>query len=205
MSPAQPPAYPDVSALILAGGASRRMGTDKAFLEIDGVPLIRRVQAVVAPLFADVLIAAGRETPGRGPFPGRVLYDETPGLGPLGGLVSGLKAASTPWVFMVACDMPYLDPRIIARVLAERADGLLAVVPESPGGPESCHALYARAALPLIEAALAGGERAPYRLFGRLNARIVPKAAIAAIDPTFRSLANLNTRQDLMGGRGRGA
>ena len=191
--------FPDVTALILAGGASKRMGADKAFLDVDGVPLIARVYAVLAPLFAEVLIAAGTETPGRGPFPARVLYDATPGQGPLGGLVTGLKAARTPWVFMVACDMPNLDPKVIARIVAERAEGLLAVVPESPGGPESCHALYARAALPLIEAAMAEGERAPYRLFGRLRARLIPKAEIAAIDPTFRSLANLNTPDDLKG------
>lgn len=189
--------YPDITGLILAGGASRRMGTDKAFLVIDGVPLIERVHRVLAPLFAEVLIAAGSRTPERGPFPARALYDETPGQGPLGGLVAGLKAAHTPWLFMVACDMPSLDPRVIARIVEARAEGLLAVVPESPGGPESCHALYARAALPVIEAAMAAGERAPHRLFGRLHARLIPKAEIGAIDPTFRSLANLNTRDDL--------
>lgn len=194
-----------MTGLILAGGVSRRMGVDKAFLEVDGVPLVRRVHAVVEPLFAAIFVAVGREIPGRGPFPGRVLYDEMPGLGPLGGLVSGLKSASTPWVFMVACDMPYLDPRVIARIVAERAEGLLAVVPESPGGPESCHALYARAALPALEAALAEGERAPYRLFGRLNARLIPKSEIAAIDPTFRALSNLNTRDDLLTARGKDA
>jgi molybdopterin-guanine dinucleotide biosynthesis protein A len=191
------PHYPDITGLILAGGASRRMGTDKAFLVIDGVPLIERVHRVLAPLFAEVLVAAGPRTPERGPFPARPLYDETPGQGPLGGLVAGLKAARTPWVFMVACDMPSLDPRVIAHIADARVEGLLAVVPESPGGPESCHALYARAALPVIEAAMAEGERAPHRLFGRLHAHLIPKAEIAAIDPTFRSLANLNTRDDL--------
>jgi molybdopterin-guanine dinucleotide biosynthesis protein A len=191
------PRYPDITGLILAGGQSKRMGTDKAFLKIAGVPLIVRVHTVLAPLFADVLIAAGSRTPKRGPFPARALYDPTPGQGPLAGLVTGLKAARTPWLFMVACDMPNLDPKVIARILDERADGLLAVVPESPGGPESCHALYARAALPVIEAAMAEGERAPHRLFNRLHAHIIPKAEIAAIDPTFRSLANLNTRDDL--------
>jgi len=189
--------YPDVTGLILAGGASRRMGVDKAFLEIDGVPLIERIHRVLAPLFAEVLIAAGAPAPERGPFPARVLHDDTPGQGPLGGLVAGLKAARTPWVFMVACDMPSLDPKVIARIVEARAEGLLAVVPESPGGPESCHALYARAALPVIEAAMAEGERAPHRLFHRLHAHLIPKAEIAAIDPTFRSLANLNTRDDL--------
>lgn len=194
--------YPDITALILAGGASKRMGVDKAFLKVDGVPLIERVHAVLAPLFAEVLVAAGAPDPKRGPFPGRAIYDETPGQGPLGGLVSGLRAAKTPWLFMVACDMPNLDPRVIARVVEERAvferDGsVLAVVPESQGGLESCHALYAKTALPVIEAAMAGGERAPHRLFGRLHARIVAKAEIAAIDPTFRALANLNTRDDL--------
>jgi molybdopterin-guanine dinucleotide biosynthesis protein A len=110
------PSYPDITGLILAGGASRRMGADKAFLEIEGQPLIARVHAVLAPLFAEVLIAAGSPTPERGPFPARALYDETPGQGPLGGLVAGLKVARTPWVFMVACDMPTLDPRVIAHV-----------------------------------------------------------------------------------------
>jgi molybdopterin-guanine dinucleotide biosynthesis protein A len=191
------PAYPDVTGLILAGGASRRMGTDKAFLEIEGEPLVARIHRVLTPLFAEVLIAAGDGARKRGPFPGRVLYDDTPGQGPLGGLVAGLKAARTPWVFMVACDMPNLDPKVIARVIAERTAGLLAVVPESPGGPESCHALYARTALPVIETAMAEGERAPHRLFVRLRARLIPKAEIAAVDPTFRSLANLNSRDDL--------
>ena len=189
--------YPDITALILAGGASTRMGSDKAFLDYGGTPLIARVHAVLAPLFAEVLIAAGTETPGRGPFPARAIYDATPGLGPLGGLVSGLKAATTPWLFMVACDMPNLDSSVIARVVSERGPGILAVVPESAGGLESCHALYARAALPIIEAAMAEGERAPHRLFRRLAARIVAKAEIAKLDPPVRSLANLNTPDDL--------
>jgi molybdopterin-guanine dinucleotide biosynthesis protein A len=189
--------YPDVTALILAGGASTRMGVDKAFLTYEGTPLITRVHDVLAPLFADVLIAAGTETPGRGPFPARALYDAMPGLGPLAGLVAGLKAAQTPWLFMVACDMPHLDPRVIARVVAERGPGIMAVVPESAGGLESCHALYAKAALPAIEAAMAEGERAPHRLFHRIATHIVPKTEIAALDPTFRSLANLNTPDDL--------
>lgn len=192
--------YSDITALILAGGASTRMGVDKAFLDYAGTPLIVRVHAVLAPLFAEVLVAAGAETAGRGPFPARAVYDETPGLGPLGGLVSGLKAARTPWLFMVACDMPNLDPNVIARVVSERGPGVTAVVPESAGGLESCHALYARAALPAIEAAMAEGERAPHRLFRRLHARIVAKDDIAALDPTFRSLANLNTPDDLKSG-----
>jgi molybdopterin-guanine dinucleotide biosynthesis protein A len=191
--------YADITGLILAGGASRRMGTDKAFLPVEGVPLIVRVHAVLAPLFAEVLIAAGRETPGRGPFPARVVYDEVPGLGPLGGVVAGLKTATTPWVFAFACDMPNLDARVIERIARERAEGIPVVTPESPGGVESCHALYARAALPMIEAALAEGERAPHRLFRRIGAQVIPKAEIAAIDPEFRSLANLNTPDDLKG------
>ena len=196
-SPLRSSTYADVTALILAGGASTRMGADKAFLAYEGTPLITRVHSVLAPLFAEVLIAAGTETPGRGPFPAHTLYDAAPGLGPLAGLVAGLKAAKTPWLFMVACDMPHLDPKVIARVVAERGPGIMAVVPESAGGLESCHALYAKTALPAIEAAMAEGERAPHRLFRRLDARIVPKAEIAGLDPTFRSLANLNTPDDL--------
>jgi molybdopterin-guanine dinucleotide biosynthesis protein A len=200
MNPQAFPPHDDITALILAGGRSLRMGVDKAFIEVDGVTLIERVHGVLKPLFAEVLTAAGTADTKRGPFPGRVVYDETPDQGPLGGLVSGLKAAKTPWLFMVACDMPYLDPRVIEGVVSERRDGLLAVVPESKGGLESCHALYARAALPVIEQAMAAGERAPYRLFEKLNARIVAKAAIAAIDPTFRALSNLNTPDDLKRG-----
>jgi molybdopterin-guanine dinucleotide biosynthesis protein A len=196
-NPPFPQPYSDISALILAGGASTRMGKDKAFLEVDGMPLVERVHDILAPLFAEVLVAVGTYNSKRGPFPGCVLHDATPGLGPLGGLVAGLKAVKTPWLFMVACDMPYLDPRVIARVVSERRDGLLAVVPESAGGLESCHALYAKAALPIIEQAMANGERAPYRLFERLNTRIIPQAEIAALDPTFRTLSNLNTPADL--------
>ena len=104
-------------------------------------------------------------------------------------------------VFLAALVLGALVQFVLGGALAlgrrVPAAGALAVVPESGSGLESCHALYAKAARPVIAAAMAAGERAPHRLFARLDARIVAKAALAAIDPTFRSLANLNTRDDL--------
>jgi len=123
MSSRPSPEFPDVSAAILAGGMATRMGgTDKAFLELGGQAILDRQLAVLRPRFAEVIVSLGAEVPGpaaAAAFSARglvVVQDEFESSGPLAGLHSALESCRTPWLFAVACDMPFLDGGLIDRI-----------------------------------------------------------------------------------------
>jgi molybdopterin-guanine dinucleotide biosynthesis protein A len=199
----------EFSGIILAGGQSRRMGTDKALIEFDGHPLIRRVLDVLAGLSDDVVIvtnAPERYTR----FRVRLVGDVFPGKGVLGGIYSGLLAAQHPYSFVVGCDMPFLSGALL-RWMAELAPGCDVLVPwlGSGAGPTTevpakaqdmhpLHAIYSQACLPAIERALAGGDLRAIAFFADVYVCYLPPEEIDRIDPGRRSLMNLNTPDDLI-------
>jgi len=100
----------DCTAIVMAGGDSRRMGTDKAGILIDGQTLLQSVITTMQQLFSQVIVSvrqprAGIDLP--------QVCDEQHDGGPLAGLVAGLNHISTPWAFMVACDMPFVVPEVV--------------------------------------------------------------------------------------------
>src|SRR5262245_34304649 len=94
------------SAIIIAGGRSRRMGRPKAWLPLGGVPMLTQVITRVRPLTREIIVvaAAEQELP---PLEARVLYDPAPDLGPLPALALGLAAVTTPYAFAFGCDTPF--------------------------------------------------------------------------------------------------
>jgi molybdopterin-guanine dinucleotide biosynthesis protein A len=178
----------DASAVILAGGGSRRMGQDKSLLTVGRGPLIQRIADQLAPLFPEVLVSAN--DPDKYRFLGLpVVPDEVPGQGPLMGILSSLKAARRDPMLAVACDIPVLDP-VFLRDLVRRARKADVVMPLSPDGrPEPVLAVYGRAFAATAAAALAEGKR-----------RIVDGLPGLAVDhPPMPPgwYHNLNTRADL--------
>jgi molybdenum cofactor guanylyltransferase len=145
-----------VCAGILAGGASSRMGTDKALLDFRGRPLIAHQLEILRGLFDEVLIAAN-QTVRFAAFGARVVPDVLSERCSLTGLHALIAAAPTPYVFAVACDMPYLNPELIRELLKPR-DHADIVLPLSSRGPEPLHAVYSKACQPSIEAAAAAGD-----------------------------------------------
>ena len=140
--------------LVLAGGASRRMGRPKALLPFGGTTLIEHLIANLALAFAEILVSAN--TPlldGRYPL----VADRHPGAGPLAGIEAGLKAARHELVFAVACDMPLLTPDLALTICAAAARHD-AAVPRLSGRPEPAAAAYRRSAGPAITAALEAGR-----------------------------------------------
>lgn len=184
-----------ITGAILAGGRSSRMGTNKAFLTYHGERLIERAIRRFSEQFSDVVIVANDVERYRGLGP-RVVPDLIPGFGPLGGLHAALWAAQTPYVFLAACDMPFAEPAM-AFVLRELGAGADVVVPRFDGIFETMHALYARAALPAIEADLRAGRGKMIGFYPRVKVRAVDEAELA---PRFPDLArifwNLNTPAD---------
>jgi len=207
----------DAWGVVFCGGASRRMGRDKALLELDGRSLVARAAHALAEVAPRVLLASGSAP--RYPELGlESVLDSTAGTGPLAGLAAALERVEregVAWLLALACDMPNVPGevfrRLLARARAEHADAcLLATRPMGPGGPgagrpagdvEPLVAVYGTSALSAVRAALARGEQ-------RLNSfhadvRIA-RLALAELEPRFADCArNVNTPDDFRAAGGR--
>ncbi len=181
------------SLVILAGGLSRRMGRDKAGLPAGDGTLIQHLARRLAPVVDETIVAGGS---GRHHLPGLTTVDDRyPGLGPLAGIHAGLLAARSPFVWVVGCDLPDVDPGL-AALLYGLAGDVDAVVPRIDSEPQGVCAVYDRALAPRIERLLAAGERRVKMLLAASNVRYVMPEELRAVDPELRSFRNLNTPED---------
>jgi molybdopterin-guanine dinucleotide biosynthesis protein A len=122
----------DLYGLVLAGGRSRRFGSDKAAIEVDGQSLLERTADLLRPVVRRVYVSATEnqsEDPLRGAF--ALILDEEPGLGPAGGLRAAHRLHPEAAWLVVACDMPALDERVVARLVQSRG-------PEKAGSTATC-------------------------------------------------------------------
>jgi molybdopterin-guanine dinucleotide biosynthesis protein A len=187
--------YPDVTGALVAGGRAVRLGgVAKGLLEVEGEPIAARTLRLFAELLGGALVVANDPAP-YARFGVPIAADLVPGKGAPGGLHAALSAAPTPWVFAVACDMPFVSGPALA-LLASRRAGAAAVVPRWGGRLEPLHALWSRAALPEIAAALAAGDPSLQALARRVGARIVEEADWRLVDPDGRAFENVNTPED---------
>ena len=186
---------PLISAIVLAGGQSRRMGRDKALIEFQGRPLIVHVIDTLRELTNEIMVVANRSE-SHGAWGARIVPDYDPPCGPLGGIAAGLRAAQHDLAIVVACDMPFLNVQLL-RYLLDAAADYDAVVPQTGADFEPLHAVYRRTCyLPIVQR-LANGQRRVISFFEDVRLRTVPEAEWRAIDPTGRSVSNLNTPGDV--------
>ncbi len=184
----------DCTAVIMAGGDSQRMGADKASLLLDGQTLLQRVTATMRQIFPQVILSVRKLRP-ETELP--QVCDEQPDGGPLAGLVTGLGYITTPWAFVVACDMPFVVPEVVEQ-LAQRCAGCQAVVPVVQGYPQPLAAFYARSCLDAIRAHLdSGGKNSLRAVLEKLEVCYVDEAEMLAADPGLRSFFDLDTPQDV--------
>lgn len=185
-----------IHGLILSGGQSSRMGTDKALLPIKGKPLLQHLALQLLSLVETVTISVGdpqREQVYRaqlGDLAQRVSFvtDQYPGCGPLSGLHAGLSAIEEGYVFVVACDMPELSPPLFRQLLS-RIDSGAAVI-HTPRQP--FHALYHTRAASCVQAAI---ESQDYRLMGLLERLCAIEVEPLEADGSS-PFSNLNTPED---------
>ncbi len=186
--------------IVLAGGRSARMGRSKAALDIGGAPLLTRVVGRLRQAVQDVIIVGQPDL--QSLVPGvPVLPDLHPGRGPLSGLESALAAAagqSATSVFVVACDMPFVSPRLIRHMadLVEAQPTAQVIILRSAHGLEYLHALYAVNCLPAIRARLDSGSRSLRGLLDELRIHEVGGGEAAEFDPSGLSAFNANTPQE---------
>lgn len=189
----------DVGAVVLCGGQSRRMGRPKAWLPFGPELLLQRVVRVLQTIADPVIVvtAPGQEIP---PLPGSVFVtrDTVPGRGPLEGLAAGLRALPTgvEFAYGTATDVPFLEPAWVGRLRAIIGDDDLAL-PRVGDYHHPLAALYRRAAvLPAIDALLDEGRLRPVLLIEKVRTRLVSEAELQTVDPSFRTLRNLNSPDD---------
>lgn len=181
---------------VLTGGASRRMGRDKALLELpDGRPMAAWVVERLAWVCDPVL--AIDPTPERlAPLGAMLVTDEVPGHGPLGGLVAALARSPRRHVFLVGCDMPLVEPALVTGLVGRIGDRD-AAVPVLGGRWQPLGALYSTALLERARRLLAHGPRGLHELLAGARVRWVAEDELRELDPALASFTNVNAPGDL--------
>lgn len=166
--------------VVLAGGASRRMGHDKALLEIEGQRLVDHLVEGMAMMADHVVVASGHRSLGRADE----VADPEGLRGPLAGLVAGLRATSGPYMASVPVDAPRTSAALVAR-LVEWCDrcGRGAVAAVADGHLQALHLVIARDAVAAVEERVAAGEWSPRRLLGWLDAGRIDVDGWGDLDP----------------------
>ncbi|MDO8466438.1 MAG: molybdenum cofactor guanylyltransferase [Gallionella sp.] len=183
----------DCTAIVMAGGDSQRMGRDKANVTLGEKTLLQTVTATMQQLFPQVIISvrqprAGIDLP--------QVCDEVPDGGPLAGLAACLGQITTPWAFMVACDMPFVVPEVVELLAGYRLKHQ-AVVPVVHGHPQPLAAFYAASCLAPLRASLAAQQKGLRGILEQLDVRYVGEAEMLEADPLLRSFFDLDTPQDV--------
>lgn len=184
-----------MTTIILAGGKSLRLGRDKALEEIGGKSLIQRVIERLSSLGNEIMvvISSSDQLPD---LSVRRVVDVYPGKGALGGIYSGLRAATSFHSLVVACDMPFLSIALL-RYLMEGCTGFDIVIPRVAGNMEPLHAVYSKNCLTHIEAMLDEGRFRIADFFHAVRVRYVEEAEIEKFDPERLSFFNINSEADL--------
>ena len=180
-----------MTAIILAGGRSSRMGTPKALLPFAGEPLIVHIVRKLQPLFSEIVVVAA---PGQ-PLPSiraRIVHDEDAYQGPVGGIYYGLRAIADDFAFILSCDAPFASTTLIDELVRLRTRHDV-VVPRWAGRLQPLFAVYRTTVLPVLDAQLRAGELRPVSLFEKVNTRIVHEEEIRRLDPAGDSFINMNT------------
>ena len=182
----------DTEAFILAGGASRRMGTDKSQLPLEGQTFTERIAETLLKL-TDSVSVVGREANSSLPS----VADVYPQWGALGGLHAALTACKREWAIVVACDLPFVSAELFSLLAEKRVDHDAVVPVQEDGRPQPLAALYRvdpcrQRATELIEA----GRRRPLDLLEAVKTRWVSFAEIRNLDQAERFFVNINTPSD---------
>jgi len=187
----------NVTGFILLGGKSSRYGSNKAFVEIEGVRLVDRVARVMKSIFHRIVLLTNT--------PEEYAYLQTPmvedlikGFGPMGGIYTGLMTLSDEVGFFVACDMPFLSESLIRHMVDVR-DDFDVVVPRMDWMLEPLHALYSKKCLPVIRETIRQDQHQILKCFAELRVRYVDEDELRLWDPELRSFFNINKPQDLPG------
>jgi molybdopterin-guanine dinucleotide biosynthesis protein A len=186
--------------LILAGGKATRLGGvakhELVPSDGDGRTIFERQIVVLEPRVQEILVATADDIPGY-----RCVRDVLPDVGPLAGIAAGLHAMVTPWLLVVAGDMPYLSGAIVDLIIGAATPVDQAVCVKLGGLPEPLLCLLSRRAVSAVEHRLQARRNKVAGLFTeeRLHVRWLAETVVRAVDPTLQAFVNVNEPEDLRG------
>jgi molybdopterin-guanine dinucleotide biosynthesis protein A len=183
-----------VTGIILAGGQSRRMGRDKAFLPFGKGLLIERVIEIIQQVTNDVILITN--TPDQYQRFGLPMFtDVIPDAGSLGGIYTGLVSAKTPYGLCVACDMPFVKPDFL-RLLCDTAAQADVVIPRNAEDFQPLCAVYSQACQAPIRQKIAAGRLKITGFFDQVRVHVIDGELLAHYDPPDVMFFNANTPEE---------
>ena len=184
-----------ITGVVLSGGKNLRMGENKAFIKIGGIPIIQRTLDLFQHLFQEIIIVTNEQEL-YVEFNAKIYRDLTPNGGALAALHTGLFYSSFPYSFAVGCDMPYLKESVI-DYLVQRAEGYDVTIPRTPDGLQPLHAIYSKSCMEAIERLMKEKRAKISDFFPSVRINIVGTSEILPLDPDLESFINLNTPDEL--------
>lgn len=185
----------DVTAFVLAGGKSTRMGREKTTLELGGRTLVERALKLASSVAAEALLVGPRAELEHW---GRVVEDIYPGQGPLSGIHAALWDSPTELSLVLAVDTPFLEPAFL-RYLVEQAreSGAVVTLPRTADGYHPLAGVYRRSFREVAQRALEEGRNKIDALFGEVETRVIELAELERLAFAPAIFENLNTPEDV--------
>lgn len=182
------------AGVILAGGKSSRFGSNKALASLAGRPMIQHIADIMARHFSELRIITN-EPASYSFLAWPMSADIFQGIGPLAGIHAALTTCAAEEIFLVGCDMPFLQPALIQYLCS--GPNATIVAPCTGQGIEPLFARYHKNILPALEEALNQGQRRPQRFIGQQRPRLLSEEELRRYDPELNSFQNINHRHDL--------
>lgn len=172
------------------------MGTNKSFVRLGGNPLIEIVVNKVTEIFTNKPVIITNHFADYAYLDCDMVSDIIKDKGPLGGIHAGLTSASTPYIFVFACDMPFIEKKFVNYMIS-RLQGEDILIPHNGGRVEPLHAIYSKRCLPAVEKHLNEDNRCVQAFFGDVNIAYVEEAEINRLNLSECYFLNVNTVEDL--------
>jgi len=171
------------------------MGEDKAFIQIEGVPIIKRIHDLFKELFQEVIIVTNQRDLFSN-FDSKIYSDLIPNKGALGGLYTGIFFSSFQHSFSVACDMPFIKNSLV-QYLIENIDDADVIVPRTKDGLQPLHAIYSKNCVEPIRRIIEEGKSKILDFYCQVNVKILDEKDFLCFDPAGESFINVNTPEEL--------
>ncbi len=172
------------------------MGENKAFIEIEGVPIIERIFTLFKELFQEVIIVTNQIELFK-KFDSKIYSDLLPDKGALGGLYTGLFFSTYHYSFCVACDMPFLNKSLV-QYLMKKIGNEDVIVLRTKDGLQPLHAIYSKNCLDPIKQIIEQGKFKIIDFYQRVQVNILEEPDFISLDPFRESFINVNTPKELL-------
>ena len=172
------------------------MGENKAFIEIEGVPIIRRIYDLFKELFQEIIIVTNQKELFSN-FDSKIYSDLLPNKGVLGGLYTGIFLSTFNYSFCVACDMPFIKKPLVQYLMNQIQDDDV-IVPRTKNGLQPLHAIYSKNCLGPIKKIMEQGKYKIIDIYDMVKVKIIQEADFISLDPHRESFINVNTPIELL-------